>query len=180
VHWVIGSVGRLVEVKNPLLLVDAFVALVQAGAPGGERLRLAMVGAGPLADAVLQRMQAAGLQHRLWLPGVRADMAEVFRALDCFVLPSLFEATSCTLQEAMATGLRIVATDVGGNADLLEGGRCGSLVPTQDAPALAAAILAHYQAKTSPQPAAALAAIQQHCGWAAVLQKYQRRFLSAP
>jgi len=180
VDWVIGSVGRLVEVKNPLLLVDAFVALVQAGTPGGERLRLAMVGAGPLADAVLQRMQAAGLQHRLWLPGVRADMAEVFRALDCFVLPSLFEATSCTLQEAMATGLRIVATDVGGNADLLEGGRCGSLVPTQDAPALAAAILAHYQAKTSPQPAAALAAIQQHYGLAAVLQKYQRLFLSAP
>ena len=179
VDCVIGYVGRLVEVKNPLLLVEAFVALAQSGAPGCERLRLAMVGAGPLAAAVLQRMQAAGLQNRLWLPGVRSDMAEIFRVLDCFVLPSLFEATSCTLQEAMATGLRIVATDVGGNADLLEGGRCGSLVPSEDAPALAAAIWAHYQAKTSTQPTAAMAAIQQHYGLAAVLQKYQRLFLNA-
>jgi sugar transferase (PEP-CTERM/EpsH1 system associated) len=178
VDWVLGYVGRLVEVKNPLLLVDAFTTLVQSGVPGCERMRLAMVGAGPLAEAVLQRMAVAGLQDRLWLPGVRADMAEIFRVMDCFVLPSLFEATSCTLQEAMATGLRIVATDVGGNADLLGAGLCGSLVPTKDASALAAAILAQYQMKTSTQPAAAIAAIHQHYGLTTVLQKYQRLFLS--
>jgi len=177
VDWVVGYVGRLVEVKNPLLLVEAFVSLVQSGVPGSECMRLAMVGAGPLSQVVLQRMAAAGLQDRLWLPGVRADMAEIFRVVDCFVLPSLFEATSCTLQEAMATGLRIVATDVGGNSDLLYGGRCGSLVPSEDAPALAAAILAQYQLKTSNQAAAGIAAIHQHYGLTTMLQKYQRLFL---
>ncbi len=176
VDWVVGYVGRLVEVKNPLLLVEAFVNLVQSGGAGCERMRLAIVGAGPLSEAVLRRMVAVGLQDRLWLPGVRADMAEIFRAMDCFVLPSLFEATSCTLQEAMATGLRIVVTDVGGNADLLDGGRCGTVVPSNNVPALAAAMLAQFQTTTSVQPAAAMAVIHQRYGLSAVLQKYQRLF----
>ncbi len=190
VDWVVGYVGRLVEVKNPLLLVDAFVALAQCGAPGTERMRLAMIGAGPLDAAVRQRMQDAGLIDRLWLPGVRSDVAEIFRALDCFVLPSLFEATSCTLQEAMATGLKMVATNVGGNAALLQGGRCGTLVPSEDAAALAAAILTHYasaaanpHAASKPpaahnQPTAAMEVIARQYGLDAVVARYRRLFLA--
>lgn len=177
--WVIGYVGRMVEVKNPLLLVQAFIILARSGTPGTERMRLAMVGAGPLVDEIRQQLQTQGLLDRVWLPGVRADVAEIFRVMDCFVLPSLFEATSCTLQEAMATGLRIVATDVGGNAQLLEAGRCGSLVPPQDAQAMAAAILLQFQQKVVPdQTQAARAVIHQHYGLPAVIERYRKLFLT--
>ncbi|MDR3368494.1 TIGR03088 family PEP-CTERM/XrtA system glycosyltransferase [Rhodoferax sp.] len=184
VDWVIGYVGRLVEVKNPLLLVDTFVALIQSGAPGTERMRLAMIGAGPLDVAVRHRMHDAGLIDRLWLPGVRADVADIFRALDCFVLPSLFEATSCTLQEAMATGLKIVATNVGGNAALLENGRCGTLVPSEDAVALGSAILTQYVSNmasknaASVQQEAAMGSIQRLYGLDAVVARYRELFLA--
>jgi sugar transferase (PEP-CTERM/EpsH1 system associated) len=183
VDWVIGYVGRLVEVKNPLLLVKAFVALVQSGAPGTERMRLAMIGAGPLDVAVRQLMLDAGLIDKLWLPGVRADVADIFRALDCFVLPSLFEATSCTLQEAMATGLKIVATDVGGNAALLENGRCGTLVPSEDTAALGSAILAQCASDmaskhaASAQQEAAMESIHRLYGLDAVIARYRELFL---
>jgi len=183
VDWVIGYVGRLVEVKNPLLLIDAFIALVHSGAPGTERMTLAMLGEGPLAEPIRRRLQTAGLTHRLWLPGVRGDVAEIFRTMNCFVLPSLFEATSCTLQEAMATGLNIVASDVGGNSALLENGQCGTLVPSGNAAALAAAILAHYRNETTEQscipnqPVAAMAAIHRSYGLDAVMAQYQELFL---
>lgn len=176
-HWVISMVGRMVPIKNPLLLVEAFILLAASQAPGTQRMRLALVGDGELAQAAQQRLQAAGLQDRLWLPGVRADIAAILRATDCFVLPSLSEATSCTLQEAMACGLPIVATNVGGNADLLEHGRCGTLVPAEDAQALAAAILQHQATgQPNPQATAALASVRQRYGLAAIMLRYHTLF----
>ncbi|WP_310565112.1 glycosyltransferase [Hydrogenophaga sp.] len=176
--WVMGTVGRQVDIKNPLLLVDAFIALVRSGEPGTERMRLALVGDGPLGQDIRERLQAAGLLDRAWLPGVRGDVAHILRALDCFVLPSRSEATSCTLQEAMATGLPIVTTDVGGNAALLDHGRCGALVPTDDATALAAQILQQQrQGPDHPQAAAALTKAGQHYGLDTVIQRYRALFL---
>lgn len=139
-HWVIGTVGRLATIKNQTLLAEAFVHLVKSMPTGGDRLRLAIIGDGPLAEGVRTILSQAKLTDRLWMPGGRADVAEILRALDCFVLPSLAEGTSCTLQEAMATGLPIVATDVGGNSDLLGSGRFGFLSPSGDAKALSRAI----------------------------------------
>lgn len=129
-HWVIGTVGRLEPIKNQLLLAEAFVSLVQSKPPGGDRLRLAIIGDGSLKDKLRQTLVDAGMGSRLWLPGARADIPDILRAMDCFVLPSRAEGTSCTLQEAMATALPIIATDVGGNADLLEHGKCGRLLPS--------------------------------------------------
>lgn len=179
-HWVIGMVGRLVPIKNPLLLVEAFLALIESAAPGAERIRLAIVGEGPLGEEIKERMQGAGVADRLWLPGVRSDIPEILRAMDCFILPSLSEATSCTLQEAMATGLCIVATEVGGNPDLLDCGRCGSLVPSSDVKALAAAILKHLAAKTTNgQGTAARQSVQKRYGLAGVVRRYRELFLGA-
>lgn len=137
-HYVIGTVGRLEPIKNQRLLVESFIRLVRL--PETESLRLAIVGDGPLRESISEQMQAAGLSDRLWLPGSRSDIPEILRSLDCFVLPSYAEGTSCTLQEAMATGLTVVATDVGGNFDLLENGVHGYLVPSDDAEKLANAI----------------------------------------
>lgn len=176
--WVMGTVGRQVDIKNPLLLVDAFVHLAHSGEPGTERLRLAMVGDGPLSADIRHRLQAANLLDRAWLPGVRSDVAHILRALDCFVLPSRSEATSCTLQEAMATGLPIVATDVGGNAALLDHGRCGTLVPTDGAQALAEQIAKqHRLGRHNPQASAALHKAREHYALGAVLRRYSVLFL---
>jgi glycosyltransferase involved in cell wall biosynthesis len=171
-------VGRMVPIKNPLLLVDAFITLLQSKAPGTQHMRLAMVGEGPLMVDINQRMQSAGLQNHLWLPGGRADIAAILRATNCFVLPSLSEGTSCTLQEAMATGLPIVATQVGGNADLLEGGRCGSLVPSGNVNALAAAVMQHYTAGQPSAPGnAAKQSVQQRYGLPIIINRYRHLFL---
>jgi sugar transferase (PEP-CTERM/EpsH1 system associated) len=139
-HWVIGTVGRLEPIKNQSLLARAFVQLVQRNPPAGERLRLAIVGAGPLASEIRQIIDDAGLQDRFWLPGTRNDIPEVLRAFDCFVLPSLSEGTSCTLQEALASSLPVVATDVGGNAALLGSGTLGTLVPSASVESLTVAL----------------------------------------
>lgn len=177
-HWVIGMVGRLVPIKNPMMLVDAFLSLTQSKVPGSERMRLAIVGEGPLDEQIKQRMQAAGQQDRLWLPGVRADIAEILRAMDCFVLPSLSEATSCTLQEAMATGLQIIATDVGGNSELLEGGHCGSLIASENTQALAEKIKEHFAARIpGNQAAIAVTSVQKRYGLPIIIQRYRELFL---
>lgn len=177
--FVIGTVGRQVDIKNPLLLVDAFIALAGSGQPGSERLRLALVGGGPLAGAIRTRLIEAGLLDRCWLPGVRNDVAQILSALDCFVLPSLSEATSCTLQEAMATGLPIITTNVGGNSALLEGGACGSLVPSGDVQALTAQIR-QYQllGVNNPQAMAALASVRERYALPVVIERYRQLFLS--
>ena len=175
-HWVIGTIGRLAPVKNPLLLVDAFVRLVHSRAPETESMRLVMVGEGPLHDRIAQRIADTGIADRVWLAGVRADIPELLRAMDCFVLSSLSEATSCTLQEAMATALPVIATQVGGNAALLEDGGHGTLVPSEDAPALAAELLKQYRLRADSDHQAARESIIRRYGLQAMLARYAALF----
>jgi len=175
-HHVIGTVGRLEPIKNPLLLAEAFIRLVQKLGAAGDDLRLVMVGNGPLAEAVRQRLYDASLAERLWLPGTRADIPAILRALDCFVLPSLAEGTSCTLQEAMATALPIVVTDVGGNRDLLQQGQLGTLVPSNDAAALAEAMRQALGQIQQHAGAAARAHIEEHYALPVVIDRYRQLF----
>lgn len=137
---VIGSLGRMAAVKDPLLLADAFIQLVGAVPNGRERLALVMVGDGELRPQVEARLAAAGLGSICWLPGSRDDTPELLRALDLFVLPSLAEGISNTILEAMSSGIPVVATDVGGNAELVQADRTGQLVPRANPAALAAAL----------------------------------------
>jgi len=103
-------------------------------------LRLVIVGDGTLRQPAIRLLEDAGLAHLAWLPGERQDVPELLRAMDIFVLPSLAEGISNTILEAMASGLPIVATDVGGNCELVDHGRTGFLVPRADPAAMAAAI----------------------------------------
>ena len=81
----------------------------------------------------------------------------------------------------MATGLPIVTTDVGGNAALLDRGQCGSLVPSDHAPALAQQILRQQnQGKDNPLAAAALAKARQQYGLDTVIQRYSALFRGHP
>jgi sugar transferase (PEP-CTERM/EpsH1 system associated) len=134
----IGTVGRLVEVKDQRTLVQAFADLVGADPVLRARLRLALVGDGPLRGGLEAQAEALGVSDLLWLPGDRDDVAGLLREMDVFVLPSLAEGISNTVLEAMASGLPVIATRTGGNPELVEEGVNGYLFPVGDAHALAA------------------------------------------
>ncbi len=137
---VIGTVGRMEAVKDQITLVHAFVHLVQEHPRGRECLRLILIGDGALREPARSILEAAGLAQIAWLPGEREDVPDLLRAMDVFVLPSLAEGISNTILEAMASGLPVVATDVGGNRELVDQDATGLLVPRDDPAALADAI----------------------------------------
>ncbi len=137
---VIGTVGRMQPVKDQASLIRAFLGLVEGASPLRKRLRLVLAGDGPLAGGLRAMLQQAGAADLAWLPGERSDIPELLRAMDIFVLPSLGEGTSNTILEAMATGLPVIATDVGGNPELVDDGSTGWLVAPADPAALAGRI----------------------------------------
>jgi len=137
-EWIVGTVGRMQPVKDPLLLASAFVRALELSPALRQRLRLVMVGDGPLREQAQALLDAAGVAALAWLPGERSDVADIMRGLDCFVLPSLAEGISNTILEAMASGLPVLATAVGGNADLVADGDSGRIVPAADVQTLAA------------------------------------------
>lgn len=138
--FVVGTVGRMESVKDQLTLVNAFVQLAASGRCQHEQVRLVIVGDGPLRQTALELLRSAKMDHLAWLPGERSDIPEVMQTLDLFVLPSLGEGTSNTILEAMATGLPVVATRVGGNLELVTEGETGLLVPPGDPDRMARAI----------------------------------------
>lgn len=136
----IGTVGRMQAVKDPGNLVAALGRLVAERPELRSRLGIIMVGDGPLKAAAEQGLAEAGLGEVCWLPGSRQDTPEILACLDIFVLPSLAEGISNTVLEAMATGLPVIATAVGGNSELVVPGTTGQLVPRADPDLLASAI----------------------------------------
>lgn len=139
-HWIVGTVGRMQTVKDQTLLARAFIRALEIAPALRARARLVMVGDGPLREEARQLLDRAGIADLAWLPGERGDVPEVLRGLDCFVLPSLAEGISNTILEAMACGLPVIATAVGGNPELVAAGRTGELVPPADVAAMAARI----------------------------------------
>ena len=135
--WIVGHVGRMEVVKDQLTLALAFIHALQTEPTLSRRLRLVMVGDGPLREQVRTLLARADVGHLAWLPGERDDIPAVLRGLDCFVLPSRGEGISNTILEAMATGLPVIATDVGGNSELVEAGSTGELVEAGDVRLLA-------------------------------------------
>lgn len=138
----VGTVGRLEAVKDQLMLAQAFVDALAAEPRAREYLRLAIVGEGSLRgpiEALLARHDASALA---WMPGARSDVASLLPALDVFSLPSRAEGISNTILEAMACGVPVVATRVGGNAELVVDEETGLLVPSEHARPTAEALLA--------------------------------------
>jgi glycosyltransferase involved in cell wall biosynthesis len=133
----IGCVARLDRIKNHALLL-ASLKLVLQSLP---QTRLVLVGEGPLRQELESLVAEMGLSRSVIFAGAVADTAPLYRDLDVFVLPSLSEGTSISVLEAMACGVPVVATAVGGTPDLLGGGACGLLVPSGDAAAMASAII---------------------------------------
>lgn len=136
---VIGHVGRFAPVKNHIMLLDSF----RRARDRSPQLFLALVGDGPLRDAIESSAADLGISQHVGFVGQTMDVAAACRDFDIFVLPSHLEGTSISLLEAMATGLAVVATAVGGTPDLLgTDGDTGMLVPPGQPDRLADALAA--------------------------------------
>lgn len=133
---VIGTAGRLVPVKDQANLVDALAMLRDKGV----RFKALIAGEGPLREALEARITTRGLTGCVRLLGQRPDIERVYAALDIFVLSSRSEGLSNTILEAMASGLPVVATNVGGAEELVNDGRTGLIVAPGDSAALSAAL----------------------------------------
>ena len=139
---VIGSVGRLEPVKDQLTLVRAFTELCLRR-PLDIRLRLVLIGDGSLRHELESLVAQGDIGKRVWLAGSTENVPQLLQAMDVFVLPSLAEGISNTILEAMACGLPVVATRVGGNEELVVEGETGFLVSRSDPGAMAETLL-HY------------------------------------
>jgi sugar transferase (PEP-CTERM/EpsH1 system associated) len=135
---VILSIGRMDPIKDFATLIRAF-ASVRQQVPRAS-LWIAGDGDSEYRAELLRLAETLGLCGKVRLLGARRDVQPLLRACDLFALSSLTEATSLTVLEAMASGRAVVATDTGGNPELVVHGKTGFLVPVGDIPALAGAM----------------------------------------
>jgi len=133
---VIGHVARLAPIKNQILLIDAFAAFQRQV----EDAHLIIVGDGPERASLEQRIRELSIETSAHLVGTFDDTAPLYREFDVFVLCSRAEGTSMSILESMASGVSVVATEVGGNPALLDAGSCGLLIPSENKDALVAAL----------------------------------------
>ncbi|MBX3607584.1 MAG: TIGR03088 family PEP-CTERM/XrtA system glycosyltransferase [Piscinibacter sp.] len=139
----IGTVGRLQPVKDQATLLRAFAALLDAQPALRPSLRLAVVGDGPKRGELTALAESLGIAASTWFPGALGNVPQVLQAFDVFVLPSLNEGISNTILEAMASGVPVLATAIGGNVELVREDVSGRCFRPGDVAALAA-LLADY------------------------------------
>jgi glycosyltransferase involved in cell wall biosynthesis len=131
----VGTVGRLVPIKNQRVFLEAARSMVDSGNPA----RFVVIGDGEMRESLQEYAGALGLAERVRFLGWKKDMAPVYGALDLFALTSDNEGTPVAVIEAMAAGVPVVATAVGGVPDVVRDGETGRLVPAGDAEALSRA-----------------------------------------
>jgi glycosyltransferase involved in cell wall biosynthesis len=136
--FVAVTAGRLDPVKDFGTLFDAF-ARVRRSLPNA---RLLVIGDGPERERLTARAERDDLRGGVHMVGYRSDVRDLLLAADLFVNSSISEGISITILEAMAAGLPVVATDVGGNPEVVCGGLTGMLVPRRHPERLADAIFA--------------------------------------
>ena len=123
--FVVGAVGRLDPVKNLPLLLRAHRVLVDEH----PEARLVIVGDGPEREALHAEAQALGIADSVRFTGYRADVRAIMPAFDAYANSSTYEGVSLTILEAMAATRPVVATEVGGNPEVVVDHETGRLVP---------------------------------------------------
>ena len=131
----IGCIGRLEEQKGHRFLLEACHLLQE-----DLQFKVVFAGDGRLRQELERKAHELGLSPNVGFLGPRSDVAEILRALDIYVMPSLWEGLSLAMLEAMAAGLPLVISDVSGVTQAFGDEECGVRVPPRDAPALAEAI----------------------------------------
>jgi glycosyltransferase involved in cell wall biosynthesis len=132
----IGVVARLEEQKGHKVLLEALTLIPHLHG----RLKAVFVGDGGLRQSLGAETRERGLSDRVLFLGTRKPIFPILEALDLFVLPSLWEGFSMALLEAMAMGLPVIATNVGGAEEVITSGRDGFLIPPGEPRVLAEAI----------------------------------------
>ncbi len=170
----IANVGRLDAVKDQATLLRAFRVLVDHDPVAGAMLRLAIIGEGTQRAALTRLIGELHLDPQVRLLGNRADVAALLAECDVFALSSLAEGIPLTVLEAMATGLPVAATRVGGVAEAVLDGDTGTLVPASDPDALATALGRYVDdpARRRRHGAAGHARVQAHFSLASMLAGY--------
>jgi glycosyltransferase involved in cell wall biosynthesis len=131
--FMIVQVARLDPLKDHWTALRA----VQRVAGKHPEVRLVLVGGGPEEENIERGIRALGLEKNVRMLGFRADCAPLLQAADIFLLTSLSEGIPVTVIEAMAAGLPVVSTDVGGLREVVLEGETGLLAPAGDDGALA-------------------------------------------
>jgi glycosyltransferase involved in cell wall biosynthesis len=134
---VFGTVGRLAATKGQTYLIEAFAKVREKI----RNARLIIVGDGPLFRELEKKAIDSGVSPWVLFTGYRNDIFELLKAFDFFILPSLAEGLSIALLEAMASGLPVIASNVGGKPEVFGICDCGRLVPPRDVNALSVAML---------------------------------------
>jgi len=134
--FVVGSVGRLDVQKEPLRVLRMFEALLETD----PQAHLVFCGAGPLESEVRGYIEARALAGKVHLLGFREDAENVYPALDVHVLLSRQEGFGIATAEAMACNVPVLATDVPGTRDVVQGSGAGTLVPYEDEKMIGAAL----------------------------------------
>jgi glycosyltransferase involved in cell wall biosynthesis len=165
---VVGAIGRLAPEKDHPLLVRALAPLL------GGQARLLIVGEGAERRAIEAEVAARGVESWVGLPGARDDVPEVLAALDLFVLSSRMEGMPLVVLEAMAAGVPVLATAVGGLPKLIRDGETGFLCPPGDEAALRDRVVA---LRSDPDGTRAVAArgraqAREHHGSERMVQRY--------
>jgi len=171
----IVTVANLIPYKGHADLIDAMALLRSLP------LKLFIVGRDDgIGKDLTQRIDRRGLGQRVVLLGERNDVDRILPAMDLFVLASHEEGCSNALIEAMAAGVPVVATDVGGNPEALEHGRFGTLVPPHDPVRLAEAIeaAATRRGQSRPHSIAAMTHVIEAFSATAMVDSYLRLFRS--
>jgi glycosyltransferase involved in cell wall biosynthesis len=136
--FVVGIVARVSGQKGHLLLIDVFARILRK-VPGALLL---IIGDGAGMPAVKSRIQELGVAQHVLLMGARNDVPLILKGMDVFCLPSEMEGMPMTVLEAMAAGLPVVTSNVGGLPELVEEGKTGLMVPPRSPEPLEAALLA--------------------------------------
>lgn len=171
-EFVVGSVGRLVAVKNYALLLRAVAAMAQ------KQIHIVLVGDGPERSNLQALAVELGIADRVHLLGHRDDVSSLLGVMDIFVLPSLSEGMSNTLLEAMARGVPPVVSDVGGNGEIVQDGLNGLVFPSGDGVMLTAYLtrLCADHAQRTRFGASALRRVTESFGIGAMIDRYERLY----
>lgn len=170
----IGNVGRLNWTKDQSGLIRAF-RHVHAQRPDTA---LILIGDGELRTELQQCARDEGVADSVYFLGDRNDVHDLLQGLDLFVLSSITEGYSMALLEACAVALPIIATDVGGNAEIVHDHRTGRIVPPNNPQALADAILdmLHELGQATAWGHAARAWVEQHGSLEAMAKRYAQLY----
>jgi len=133
----IGIVGRITEVKGHIHLINAVKRL-----PDLDRLRVLVLGDGPLKNTLMDYCQRSGLSERISFLGFKDNVHEYISQLDIFIMPSLHEGLPYALLEAMYLRVPIIASNVGGISEILENNTDSILIEPSDPELIANAIRA--------------------------------------